>query len=196
MKVTMSTSTNKLFADLLSEATRRAGAGGVGSPRDAVGLISFYAGYPDPGSLPIDDIVESTRVAIESDGDWALQYGSVAGDPALIAELIDKLLRDQGIEAGAENILITNGGSQALSLIVNLLVEPGDIVISEAPTWMGAVDNFNAAGADVREIPTDNDGTNIEALERELNDIRQDGKRAKFIYVIPNFQNTTGVTIT
>ncbi|MFW6074783.1 MAG: PLP-dependent aminotransferase family protein [Chloroflexota bacterium] len=192
----MSAGTGNRFADLFSQATIRAGKGGTTSPRDAVGLISFYAGYPDPTSLPVDDIIESTRVAIESDGDWALQYGASAGDPALIHELIEKLKRDQGIEANPENILITNGGSQALSLIVNLLVEPGDIVISEAPTWMGAVDNFTAAGADVREIAVDNEGADVAAIERELAGLRDEGKRAKFVYVIPNFQNPSGVTMT
>lgn len=179
---------------LLSERAQRSGPARLGNPRDSASRISFLAGFPDPASLPADDIVESTRVALEKDGEWALQYGSPRGYPGLIDEMVTKLARDQGIEATPENILITNGASQALALIVDLLVDPGDIVLSEAPTWSGAVHNFRAAGADVRSIPIDNDGLDVAALEQELDRLRAEGKRAKLLYVIPNFQNPTGVT--
>lgn len=181
---------------LVSERSRRAGAARMNDPRDSERMISFYAGFPDPASLPRHDIIEATRVALERDGEWALQYGATQGYPGLITELLKKLSRDQGIHASPENVLITNGASQALALIVDLFVDPGDAVLSEAPTWMGAVANFRAAGADVREIPVDEHGTDVVALERELNLLRDQGRRAKLLYVIPNFQNPTGVTTT
>lgn len=167
----------------------------MGNPRESAEIISFYAGFPDPGSLPVDDIIDSTSVAIKSEGEWALQYGAPAGDERIIEELLKKLGRDQKIEAQPENILVTNGASQALSLIVDMLVEPGDIVISEAPTWMGAVVNFNQAGADVREVSVDDAGTRTDELRTLLEQLRDDGKRAKLLYVIPNFQNPMGVTM-
>ncbi|MEZ4520079.1 MAG: PLP-dependent aminotransferase family protein [Thermomicrobiales bacterium] len=128
-------------------------------------------------------------------GEWALQYGASAGDERLIEELLKKLARDQQIEAKPENILVTNGASQALSLIVDMLVEPGDVVISEAPTWMGAVANFNQAGADVRDVAVDEHGTRTDDLRDLLTDLASEGKRAKLLYVIPNFQNPMGVTM-
>lgn len=181
---------------MLSERARRSGPARLGNPRDSASRISFLAGFPDPGSLPKGDIIESTRVALEKDGEWALQYGSAGGYPGLIDEMVVKLARDQGIAATPANILITNGASQALSLIVDLLVDPGDIVLSEAPTWSGAVHNFKAAGAEVRSIPIDDQGLDTDALERELERLRAEGKRAKLFYFIPNFQNPTGVTTT
>lgn len=159
-------------------------------------MISFYAGFPDPGSLPVADVIDSTRVALETEGEWALQYGASAGDERIIEELRRKLARDQKIEAGPENILVTNGASQALALIVDMLVEPGDVIISEAPTWMGAVVNFKQAGADVRDVMVDDQGTRTDELRTVLEDLRSEGKRAKLLYVIPNFQNPMGVTMT
>ena len=180
----------------LSELARRAGMASMGDPRNSAKLISFYAGFPDPGSLPVADIIDSTRVAIQTDGEWALQYGAPAGDERIIAELLKKLARDQKIEAGPQNILITNGASQALSLIVDMLVEPGDPIISEAPTWMGAVYNFNQAGADVHTVTVDDSGTRTDELRAVLTSLRDAGRRAKLLYVIPNFQNPMGVTMT
>lgn len=179
----------------LSNLARRAGKATLGNPRESGKLISFYAGFPDPASLPVADVIESTRVAIESEGEWALQYGVSAGDPRLIDELLRKLARDQKIEASRDNVLITNGASQALSLIVDMLVEPGDAVISEAPTWMGAVVNFSQAGAVVHEIGIDDDGARIDELREVLSRLHTEGKRAKMLYIIPNFQNPTGVTM-
>jgi 2-aminoadipate transaminase len=175
---------------------QRAGKATLGNPRNSATMISFYAGFPDPGSLPIADVIDATRVAIEKDGEWALQYGASAGDEAIIEELIKKLARDQKIEAGSENILVTNGASQALSLIVDMLVEPGDPIISEAPTWMGAVANFNQAGAEVHSISVDDEGTRTDELRSVLESLKASGRRAKFLYVIPNFQNPMGVTMT
>jgi 2-aminoadipate transaminase len=181
---------------LLSTRARRFGPARLGNPRNSASKISFLAGFPDPASLPKADIIESTRVSLEREGEWALQYGSAMGYSGLIDELVRKLGRDQGIVAGPENILVTNGSSQALALIVEMLVDPGDVVLSEQPTWSGAVHNFNVAGADIRPIPIDEQGTNVNVLERVLNELKAGGKRAKMFYTIPNFQNPTGVTTT
>lgn len=192
----MADTASRTFDTLLSERARRSGPARLGDPRASASKISFYAGFPDPASLPKADIIESTRVALERDGEWALQYGATFGYSGLIDELLKKLARDQGINAGSENVLITNGASQALSLIVDLFVDPGDVVLSEVPTWSGAVANFRAAGADVREIAVDEQGTDVDELERVLTELRVAGKPAKLLYVIPNFQNPTGVTTT
>jgi len=180
--------------DLFSERARRSGLARLGDPRDSAKRISFYAGFPDPASLPAADIIDSTRIALERDGEWALQYGASRGYPGLIDELLKKLERDQGISATSDNVLITNGASQSVSLIIDMLVDPGDAVLSEVPTWSGAVHTLHAAGADVRGIPVDGDGADVDAIEREVNALRAAGRPAKLLYIIPTFQNPTGVT--
>ncbi|RIK39798.1 MAG: PLP-dependent aminotransferase family protein, partial [Chloroflexi bacterium] len=175
---------------------KRAGLPRLGDPRNSAKYISFFAGFPDPSSLPKADVIEATRVALERDGEWALQYGAGQGYSGLINELIKKLARDQKIEATPENILITNGAAQAVTLILDMLIEPGDVALSEAPTWSGVVHGLRAAGAEVRSIPVGPEGTDVDALEAELNRLKAEGKRAKLFYMIPNFQNPTGVTTT
>lgn len=181
--------------DLFSEHGKHARPGMVGfNPRSVADVIAFSGGYPDPSSLPIQDLIESTRVALERDGDWALAYAFGSGVPELVSELSRKLARDQGITAGPENILVTHGSSQALALIFDLFVNPGDVVIAEAPWFMGAIWRARAAGADIREVPLDDEGLNIEVLEQTLEQVAAEGKRAKLLYCVPTFQNPSGIT--
>lgn len=193
----MSDATTNWLDTLISERSARVGSMANSNTREAETLVAYLSGgFPDPRSLPKGDIIEATRMALEADGEWALQYGSSAGDPVLIEQLLLKLRRDQGIEAGPENILITNGGSQALHLMVEMLVDPGDTIVSEAPTWSGAVREFKVAGAKICEIDLSEDGTDVEHLASELSRLRDAGIQPKFFYIIPNFQNPTGVTTT
>ena len=180
--------------DLFSARVKRVGPPRMGDPRRSASLISFMAGFPDPASLPKGDVVEATRMAMERDGEWALQYGASRGYQRLVEELRTKLRRDQGIEAEEENLLITNGASQGLDLLTQAVCDPGDVIISEEPTWSGAVQTFRAAGAEVITVPLQEDGTDVAALERELQRLSESGRRAKLFYTIPNFQNPTGVT--
>lgn len=166
------------------------------SSTDVVNRISFVYGFPDGDSLPAADVAESTRRVMESDGRWALQYGSNTGHDGLIEVLLAKLKRDQGINAGPDNLIITSGGSQALALILDAFIDWGDTIISEMPTWLGAVQAFNNVGANVVAVPVDDDGTDTEALERELKRLRSEGIVPKFIYVISNFQNPSGISTT
>ncbi len=125
--------------ELFSSRAKMAGRGMVGlNPRDVTKVIGFGGGYPDASTLPIQDIIESTRIALERDGEWALQYAFGSGIPELVDVLLDKLAHDQGISAGRENVLITNGASQALGLIFEAFVNPGDPVICEAPFFLGS----------------------------------------------------------
>lgn len=133
---------------------------------------------------------------MEKDGEWALQYGAGRGYEPLVTELISKLKRDQNIIASEENILITNGSSQAITLICDVLCDPGDVIISEQPIWLGAVRMLPSTGAEIRTIPVDQEGTDTAALERELKQLASEGRRPKLLYVLPNFQNPTGVTTT
>jgi DNA-binding transcriptional MocR family regulator len=189
--------TNVGIEELFSNRARLAGPGMVGSnPRGIAELIAFAGGYPDASSLPIQDIIESARIALERDGEWALQYAFGTGVPELVEQLLAKLGRDQGIRATPENILITNGSSQALQLIFELFLNPGDVIVCESPCFMGALWRMRASGADVREIPLDRHGLDIGVLAETLEHVQAEGRRAKLLYLVPNFQNPTGITYT
>lgn len=168
----------------------------VGDPRKSAELISFFAGFPDRDSLPKESVISATKTALEREGEWALQYGHGLGDRKLAGLLRDKLDRDFGIRADVDQILITAGASQAMGLAIDTLVDWGDVILTEAPTWMGAVRMFSNAGARAIGIPVDKHGTNVEALESTLADLKSQGITPKFIYVIPNFQNPSGVSTT
>jgi 2-aminoadipate transaminase len=157
--------------------------------------ISFIFGFPDPASLPAAEVSAATARALSERGRTALQYGDNAGYSGLIDALIAKLARDQGIEAKRENILITAGGSQAIGLLLDAFVDWGDTIVSEMPTWLGAVQAFRNVGASVVSIPIEAEGTDVDALSRELESLRGQGVTPKFVYVISNFQNPTGVTM-
>jgi 2-aminoadipate transaminase len=157
--------------------------------------INFVFGFPDPASLPADDVAAATTRALAARGHAALQYGDNVGYSGLIDTLLAKLARDQGITAKRENILITAGGSQAIALLLDALVDWGDTIVSEMPTWLGAVGAFRNVGANVVSIPVDDEGTDARALARELARLRDQGITPKFVYVITNFQNPTGITM-
>jgi 2-aminoadipate transaminase len=158
--------------------------------------ISFSFGFPDPASLPADQVASATTRVLAERGRAALQYGDYVGYSGLIDALIGKLSRDQGIQARRENILITAGGSQAIALLLDTLVDWGDTIVSEMPTWVGAVQAFRHVGARIVSVPVDGEGIDVTALELELRRLRQQGPIPKFIYANANFQNPTGATMT
>lgn len=168
----------------------------LGDPRQAADIISFVFGFPDRETLPAASIAEATRTSMEKDGDWALQYGKDTGTPALVDALRAKLARDQQIVAERENVMLTSGGSQACQLVLDLLVDPGDTVIVESPTWMGFLYMVNNLKANAVGVSVDEDGTNVDELEQTLARLKSEGVTPKLIYVIPNFQNPMGVSTT
>lgn len=157
--------------------------------------ISFVFGFPDAASLPAAQVAETTVRTLESQGRTALQYGDNTGYSGLIDALLVKLARDQGIQAGRENVLITAGGSQGVDLLLDTFTDWGDTIASEMPLWLGAVKAFRNAGINVVSIRIDEEGIDVQALERELTELRDQGITPKFVYAISNFQNPTGVTM-
>jgi 2-aminoadipate transaminase len=181
---------------LLSRRARNAPEGVLLDGMDDIGgTVSFAFGFPDPASLPAEEVTAATARALATRGQAALQYGDYAGYSGLIEALLAKLERDQGIRASRENILITAGGSQAIALILDTLVDWGDTIISEVPTWLGAVQAFQNVGANVVSIPVADDGVDLDALDSALERLESLGERPKLIYVISNFQNPTGVSL-
>lgn len=157
-------------------------------------IISLSGGMPDVSLLPQEAIVEATRAACNDQRSVALQYGSTDGRVETKQVFCD-LMRDIGVRAKPENIMITTGAQEALDLIAKTFIDPGDIILAEGPTYLGALQAFSAYEPDVHCIPFDDEGMRMDLLEEELKRIGKNNPRLKFLYTIPNFQNPGGVTM-
>jgi 2-aminoadipate transaminase len=157
-------------------------------------VISLAGGLPDTSTFPPQTFAaQMTRIAQESAAE-ALQYGPTEG----FEETVDCILQVMGAEGmlpDHEDVIVTTGGQQAIDLVCKTLVDPGDVVICEAPTYPGAVPVFCSYQADVVQIECDADGMRIEELEDVLEKLAAEGRRPKFVYTVPSFQNPAGVTM-
>lgn len=170
-------------------AIRRIGALSGSIPE----LISLSAGYPAPEVFPWADLESITaQILARHDGN-TLQYGATRGYRPLIENLLANTLKARGISAQFEDVLITSGSQQGLDLIARVLIDPGDTVIVELPTYSGAIAAFHNLQASLVGVPQDAEGIQIAALERVAADLKKQGRPAKFIYVTPNFQNPAGM---
>jgi len=161
--------------------------------RDAVRdrqMINFASGIGDANLFPAEDIRKALQAVMRRDGIAALNYGERNGYGPL-RQSIAHILASQGIQTQPENILITAGSQQALSLVSQLLLNPGDVILVECPTYAGALDLFHALGFKVVGIPVDAQGMQVEGLEKLLQQ-----HHPKLIYTIPNFHNPTGTCLT
>lgn len=152
-------------------------------------IISFAGGLPAPESFPVDEFIKVTKEVLEKEGAKALQYGSTEGHPAL-REAIAKRMADSQVATTADNILITSGSQQGLDFAAKIFINPGDIIICESPTYLGAINAFKAYEPKFIEIDTDKDGMDMDQLEKTL----KENDNVKFIYAIPDFQNPSGKT--
>ena len=185
------------YADLFAERT---GVMRSSAMRDLMAVtarpevISLAGGLPDTSTFPPRRFAaQMTRIAQESAAE-ALQYGPTEG----FEETKDCILQVMGAEGmlpDPDDIIVTTGGQQAIDLVCKTLVDPGDVVICEAPTYPGAVPVFCSYQADVVQIECDEDGMDIDALEELLERLRGEGRRPKFVYSVPSFQNPAGVTM-
>lgn len=151
-------------------------------------VISFAGGLPAPDVFPVERFQNACHRVLEAKGAMALQYSASEGYTPLREYLAQKMAR-YGIIAGVDNVLITSGSQQALDLIGKLLINPGDRVLVEAPTYLGALQAFNVYGAEYVTVPIDQDGLRTEHLDEALR------SGPKFMYILPNFQNPGGVTL-
>ena len=151
-------------------------------------IISFAGGLPAPEVFPVAEVEQASIRVMRQFGATALQYSTTEGYLPL-REMIARHSSRYGIEVTPENILITSGSQQALDLLGKIFINPGDRILVESPTYLGALQAWNAYGAEYVSVPLDDDGMNTEALEAALR------TGPKFIYVLPNFQNPTGVTL-
>lgn len=153
-------------------------------------IISFAGGLPAPELFPVEDLAAATQRVLEREGQKALQYSTTEGYMPLREMLAQRMEAVCGIHATADEVLITTGSQQALDLTGKLLLDEGDTVLCESPTYVGAIAALNVFSPRWIEIPTDNEGMDVEALQRRL----ENCDRIKLIYVVPNFQNPTGIT--
>ncbi|MFW5627906.1 MAG: PLP-dependent aminotransferase family protein [Candidatus Cloacimonadaceae bacterium] len=160
----------------------------------APGLISFSGGFPSPLTFPVEDLKEIMNDVMEKEAAFALQYGATEGD-ALLRELLVKRYNEQGIKMEMENLIITTASQQALDLIAKMFIDRGDYVIVGLPSYLGGLSAFNSYGANMIGIPMDDEGEDPEILEAELKKLQAMGKKPKFLYLIPDFQNPAGVTM-
>ena len=157
-------------------------------------VISLAGGFPDTSTFPPESFAaQMTRIAQE-DSARALQYGPTEGF-AETREVIAEVMAAEGMTPDPGDVVVTSGGQQALDLICKTLIDPGDVVIAEGPTYPGAVPVFCSYEADTRQVEIDSGGMRIDLLEELLGELDRAGRRPKFIYSVPTFQNPGGVTL-
>jgi DNA-binding transcriptional MocR family regulator len=153
-------------------------------------VVSLAGGMPYVQALPEADILEAVRKVLDEHGTSSLQYGGGQGHPALRDRLLT-LMRDEGVEADPEDVVVTTGAQQALDLLGKIFVDPGDLIAVEAPAYVGALTAFGAYEPRYLQVDVDDEGMVVEQLEEAL--VR--GHRPKFVYTCPNFGNPAGVTL-
>jgi 2-aminoadipate transaminase len=157
-------------------------------------VISLAGGWPDTSTFPPDSYASVMGAVAAESCARALQYGPTEG-LTLVKRCIVEVMREEGMSVDADELLVTTGGQQVIDLVCKTLVDPGDVVVAEAPTYPGAVPTFSAYEADVVQVPIDEEGMIVDVLVTTLNRLESEGKRPKFIYTVPNFHNPGGVTL-
>jgi 2-aminoadipate transaminase len=157
-------------------------------------IISFAGGLPDPHTFPVKEISDISRDILDSRGALALQYGPTEGEEPLRQQLV-RFMAGDGMTVPMEDIMVTTGSQQGLDIVGKILIDPGDVVIVELPSYLGGLQAFSQYHPEFVGIPQDDDGMQMEILEEKLVELTKAGKRIKFIYVVPDFQNPSGVTL-
>lgn len=157
-------------------------------------LISFAPGYPAPETFPWQDFKEIAAELLSGSDPTALQYGPTRGFRPLLDAIIE-VLAGRGITAGLDDLLVTTGSQQGLDLVGRVLLDPGDVALVELPTYTGAITAFRNVQAQLVGVRQEDDGISLEDLERTIVRLRAEGRRVRFLYVVPNFQNPTGLLI-
>jgi 2-aminoadipate transaminase len=152
-------------------------------------VISFAGGLPAPELFPIEGLSKACQRVLEQVGPAALQYSLTTGTPPLRHYLAERVSK-QGFQVDDDNIQVTAGSQQGLDLVGRLFLEPGSVVITEIPTYLGALQAFNFYGAKYVSVPMDDDGVLIDQLEEKVRE-----SKPRIIYIVPNFQNPSGITL-
>ena len=156
-------------------------------------VVSLAGGMPYVEALPLDDLADTVARLIRERGATALQYGSGQGDVILREQILD-VMSDVGVIAHPDDVIVTTGSQMALDLVVRVFCNPGDVVLVEAPSYVGALGIFRSYEVDVVHVPMDDQGLVPEALAEAITAVRASGRTPKMIYTIPSFHNPAGIT--
>ena len=157
-------------------------------------IVSLAGGMPNLSALPLDAVGELAGQLVAGHGTVALQYMSAQGDPGL-REAICDVMSLEGIRAHPDEVVVTVGSQQALDLITRIFIDPGDVILAEGPSYVGALGTFASYQADVVHVPMDDEGLIPEALGQAITALASRGQRVKFLYTVPSFHNPGGVTL-
>ncbi|MBL6989752.1 MAG: PLP-dependent aminotransferase family protein [Bacteriovoracaceae bacterium] len=159
------------------------------------GIISLAGGLPAPDLFPVETMREVVNSVLDKYSAAALQYGATEGTPELKAELVKLLKETEGLDLKPENILITTASQQGLDLIGKTFIDASDPILVELPSYIGGLQAFKSYGAEMIGVKCDDDGLLLENLELKLQKLLEEEEHYKFIYVVPDFQNPSGVTM-
>ena len=169
-------------------------------PRDGTvprrGKYDFAVAYPDPASLPLDDLVESLKSALQDEGRDLAVYPHPQGYPPLREFVAEKLSEDRDINVSPDDIILGDGSAQPIHMFAEALLDPGDVVLTESFVYSGTLTTLRRFRADIRGVACDDEGMLPEALEDAIEGALAEGKRPKFIYTIPMFQDPQGWIMT
>jgi len=157
-------------------------------------VVSLAGGMPFVPALPKDRMIETFNSLMSDRSNQALQYSGGQGDPVL-REHIREIMGLEGIESKIDDIVITTGSQHGLDLVSSLFLDPGDVVLAEGPSYVGALGVFRARQAHIEHVYTDLEGISPEALNQTIERVQDAGKKIKFLYLVPNFANPSGVTL-
>jgi len=189
----MTTPASDPFETLLSRRARIGWGVSVATPRPSMSaLYEFGGGYPDPASFPYDGMVEATARMVKAEGAAAMTYGEPQGYRGLRELICTKYERFESFKTEPENIIVANGSGHALALAFSAFVDPGDVVICEAPTFSGSLNTIRRHGPEILDVPVDDEGIVTAAVRERLVGLRRQGRQCKLIYTIVNFQNPAG----
>lgn len=158
-------------------------------------IISFAGGLPNPDAFPMDNIRKMMNHVMDRHAREALQYGTTEGHNKLRLALVHGMQQNYDVTTDVHNLAVTTGSQEALYLLSKVLLDPGDTVLTAAPTYIGATSTFLAQQANIDCIPLDDQGVRVDLLEDKLEWMARNKKLPKFLYLIPTFQNPSGVTI-
>lgn len=181
---------SRVAENLQGSAIRRMGMMALRDPD----LISFAPGHPDPVTFAWDEFRQISGELLASHDPTALQYGLTRGLPNLIDAIV-QIAGARGIKTTGDEVLVTTGSQQGLDLLGRILIDPGDVVLVELPAYTGATAAFRNAGAALVGVRQEEDGVDLDDLDAVVQRERLAGRRVKFLYVVPNFQNPTGLLI-
>lgn len=157
-------------------------------------IVSFAGGNPAVEALDADAVEEVVRAVVRESSATALQYGIGQGRPEL-REQLSQVMAHEGVPGHADELIVTVGGQQALELVASCFIDPGDVVIAEGPTYVGGIAALSSFQCDVRHVALDDHGMDVDQLEDVLAQLAAEGRRAKYVYTIPNHQNPGGVSL-